>query len=166
MLLLLLAAALGLDDPLAPAAAGKLQCHSPDVANKTCKSIASYQTGTDGVIRNTARLPLANEPPVALTLVSTVTVRDGAVCGFIAASDFDRGVIDVNGQALAAEKAQPIVAKVAAAMASFIGKEICTRYTANGAALMAHATIDGVAQPAFDQPVIWVDPAEGYRVKA
>lgn len=166
MFLLLLAAALGLDDPLSPAAAGKLQCHSPDVVNKTCKSIASYRTGNDGVIRNTARLPLADEPPVALTLVSTVIVRDGAVCGLVAASDLERGVVDVNGQPLAADKAQPIIANVATAMAPFIGKEICTRYTANGAALLAHVTIDGVARPAFDQPVIWVDPAEGYRVKA
>lgn len=165
MLQLLLAAMLVADDPIAPAAAGKLQCHSPDVANKTCKSIAGYQTGADGVIRNTARLPLANEPPVALTLISTVTVRDGAVCGVVTASDLEAGVIEVNGQPLAADKAGQIIAKVEVAMAPFLGKEICTRYTANGAMLLAHASIDGVAQPALDQPVIWVDPADGYRVK-
>src|SRR5207248_11155960 len=43
-----------LPDPIAPAATGKLQCHTPDVSHKTCNSLAGYKIGPDGAIQNTA----------------------------------------------------------------------------------------------------------------
>jgi hypothetical protein len=35
-------------NPLAPAAAGKVQCYHPDQVHHTCRSVANYQPRNDG----------------------------------------------------------------------------------------------------------------------
>ena len=43
-----------LDSPIAPAAQGQLQCYTPDVARRTCRSLAAYKSKANGAIDNTA----------------------------------------------------------------------------------------------------------------
>jgi hypothetical protein len=49
-------------------------------------------------------------------------------------------------------------------MSPILGKEICTRYEADGSGLVAKVTIAGADSPAPDQPVKWVSPKDGYTV--
>jgi hypothetical protein len=69
-----------------------------------------------------------------------------------------------NGTLGPAAQATPALVQIAQALSSVIDKEICTRYVMEGVVLKAKASIDGVEQPALDQPVIWVKESDGYTV--
>lgn len=152
------------DDPLAPARQGKLQCYSPDRVNKTCQSLAGYAPDGRGGYRNTAEVLLASAPRITLETVTPVTVKSGAVCGFIRKADLDAGIVRRDGARLEGEAAQRILNAAAQALAPLAGQEICTSYVADGDQWIARGTIGGVADKLPDQAVLWVSPAEGYRV--
>lgn len=150
--------------PLEPAAEGKMQCYVPNLERKTCASLALYKLNPDGTYANTAIVLLNKAPVVLMETVTPVRIVSGAVCGTIQAEDIAKARLTVNGQVLTAEQAAPALAQVSAAMATIEGRDICTTYIDNGLNLTAKSTIDGVAQPAMDQAVKWVDPKEGYAV--
>jgi len=151
-------------DPLAPAASGMLQCYTPDVAKHVCQSLAGYRKRPDGSYDNAATIMLSPSPLVIMETETPVTIDAGAVCGAIRKQDIDTAVISVNGQKLSDTDAATARSQIATGMASLIGKRICTTYVPDGAQLIAKATIDGEAQPAMDQKVIWVAPADGFHV--
>jgi hypothetical protein len=151
-------------DPLAPAASGMLQCYAPDAAKHVCQSLAGYRKRPDGSYDNAATIMLSPSPLVIMETVTPVTVDAGAVCGAIRTQDIDAAVISVNGQTLSNSDAATARSQIATGMAPLIGKRICTTYVADGAQLVAKATIDGEAQPAMDQKVIWVAPTDGFHV--
>ena len=162
--LVLLATLIGLSvpsDPLGPARAGLLQCHSPDTARKTCAALAGYTFEVDGRILNQAEVMLTPSPLIVMRNVSPVVVRDGAVCGELAG--LDNAVFTSGGRPVAPAMASMIRAQVSAAFAQ-IGKEACTTYTPQGDGLLAQVAVDGVARPELNQPVIWVSPSDGYVV--
>ena len=68
-------------DPLGPAREGRLQCHSPGAARKTCGAIATYSFAADGTISNQAEVMLNPSPLIVMRDQIPVVVRDGAVCG-------------------------------------------------------------------------------------
>lgn len=101
---------------------------------------------------------------MSLITDSPVRIVDGAVCGITREEDITGGqVMTVNG-ALPSDRAAPLLARVAGAMASLIGHEICTRYQQRGDRLVAEISMDGVRHTELDQPVIWVGASDGYRV--
>jgi hypothetical protein len=154
-------------DPLAPAREGKIQCHSPDLAHKTCLSIARYEPRADGSYLNTADLLLDPQYAVSLRVRSEVRVKGPAICGVLTRDDILGGEVEVAGAAMP-DKTKPILERVAAAFESMglIGKEICTSYSADGGQLRAEAKVDGVVRPEFAQPVIWVGPDDGWTLGA
>ena len=154
-------------DPLAPAREGKVQCHSPDAAYKTCLSIARYDPRADGSYLNTADLLLDPQHAVSLRVRSVVRVKGPAICGVLARADILGGEVEVAGAAIP-DKTEPTLERVVAAFDAMdlIGKEICTSYSADGGQLRAEATVDGVARPEYAQPVIWVGPDDGWTLAA
>jgi len=157
-----LAATDAAEDPLGPARAGQLQCHTPDIARKTCQALAGYTFAADGTILNQAEVVLNASPLIVMWNESTVNVRDGAICGQLA--DFDKTRFTVEGGTADPAMADQIKAQVVGAYAA-LGREGCTRYTGSGNALTAEVSIDGLARPEFNQPVIWVSRADGYAVR-
>ncbi len=153
-----------LPDPLAPAAVGQVQCYSPNPTRKTCQSIALYARGADGRIVNTAIVLIAPSPVVVMESASPVDVRDGAVCGTVHSADLDVAKYTVNGQAIGGQSADALRQQLRQALAPVLEREVCTRYAPDGDALAATATLDGVAQPALSQRVIWVSQSDGWRV--
>lgn len=153
-------------DPLAPAANGAMQCYTPNVSAKTCRSMASYTRNPDGSYRNVATVLLATDNDFTLELATTVTVRAGAVCGTIKREDLMGGTLRINGQMLPADQAAPLLTRIAAGFDSIgmLESEICTRYTPDGDGLKAEATLNGTPRPDTAQHVIWVTPGEGYKV--
>ena len=151
-------------DPLAPAASGMLQCYAPDTARHVCQSLAGYRKRADGGYDNAATVMLSRSPLVIMETMTPVTVDAGAVCGAIRTQDIDAAAISVNGQKLSDADAAAVRSRIATAMAFLVGKRICTAYVPDGAQLIAKATIDGEAQPAMDQKVIWVAPTDGFHV--
>ncbi len=149
--------------PLAPAAQGQVQCYAP-TDHKTCASIAGYVANGDGTFANVALVMLSKQPVVVMQTTTPVSIKQGAVCGAIHSQDVIGGSLTVNGQAVPADKATPLLTRIAASLDPILGHEICTVYTSDGATLTARATMDGKAQPDQDQKMIWVSPAQGYKV--
>jgi hypothetical protein len=153
-------------DPLLPARWGQLQCYAPDPARKTCGSLAAYRPDGAQHYVNRAEIPLAPDGSMTMTTTTAVRIVAGTVCGTIGARDVARAEVRVAGTPLAAAQAAPLLSQVAQAFAPMIGHEICTRYEPDGAGFVARASVDGVARPSLDQRVIWVAPADGWRVAA
>ena len=150
-------------DPLGPAANGQVQCYAP-TDHKTCASMAAYTANGDGTYANVATVLLSKQPLVVLQTTTPVSLKSGAVCGAVRQQDIAAATLSVNGQAVPADKAAPILAHISVALGSIIDHEICTAYVPDGAGLVAKATMDGKPQPNQDQKVIWVSPADGYSV--
>lgn len=151
-------------DPLAEARSGQLQCYKPDMTNKTCMALSGYSFTSSGQITNNADVLLSPQPLVVMRTSSPVFVKGEAVCGVMRTHDLDTAQILVNGAPLPEDKAAGVRSQLAAAFQPQIGKEICTTYAPAGDKLSAHVAVDGVANPAFDQQVVWVKPEDGFRV--
>jgi hypothetical protein len=59
-----------LDSPITPAAQGQLQCYTPDVARRTCRSLAAYKSNANGAIDNIAIVLISQSPSISMTTVS------------------------------------------------------------------------------------------------
>jgi len=150
-------------DPLAPAASGQVQCLAP-TDHKTCASTTSYTANGDGTYTYVATVLLSKAPVVALQTTTPVTIKAGAVCGAIRKEDIAAASLSVNGQTMPADKAAPILDRIAGQLSAITGHEICTIYVPSGTGFIAKASMDGKPQPAQDQKVVWVSPADGYTV--
>ncbi len=151
--------------PLAKADKGFAQCYEPDDDAKTCQSIATYKKTTDGNWENTALVLISHTQPVTLETVSLVSVKNGAVCGYVRADDVMKGTLRFSGQPLPSEKAAAVLPKIAESMASVFDKEICTRYLPGpDGLLVTKATIEGGKPEIPEQRVKWVLPSDGYTV--
>ena len=150
--------------PIAPSSLGKLQCYAPDVARKTCQSLASYRPNPKGGIDNVAVVLVASKPPIAMQTVSPVDVREGQVCGVVRPEDFQSAEFTTDGQPVDPEQAAVLREKVLTAMKTYVGHEICTTFVPSGGSLLAKESIDGVADPTLDERVIWISPSDGYTV--
>jgi len=162
-LMALAAAAPAYPDPLTPAASGEVQCYVPS-DHKTCASIATYTANGDGTFANGAQILLSKQPVVVMQSTTPVTIKAGAVCGAVTKDAIGNASLTVNGQAIPADKAGPVLQQIAGSLGTVIDHEICTTYVPDGAGFIAKATMDGKPQPAQDQKMIWVSPADGYVV--
>ena len=149
-------------DPLAPARAGKLQCDAPNPTAKSCRSLGAYTFASDGTISNKVEVMLAPQMGLTMTVTSQVSVKDGAVCGPFPA--FDQAAFSMNGQPADQPTTEAIRQQIGQATASMVGKEVCTTYKPDGEGFTAEATIGGQPSPRGPQKVIWVAPADGYKV--
>lgn len=151
-------------DPLAPAREGMAQCYRPNKATRTCGALATYEFHADGTITNYAELALLDEPLVIVRSAAPVYVRDGAEC-----SDVDPRTIDFKFEI----DGQPADAATAAELRELFLQAIdqnpdglyCTTYHSNGdGTLTGRVTIDGERWPDGDDTLLWVNPAEGWKV--
>lgn len=161
--LIALPAAAAPADPLGPARAGKVQCFQPNMIRKTCRSIGAYSF-EGGRINNRAQVLIPAQVPLVMVLNSPVVVRGQAVCGAIRSEDFAAATFTAADQPLGEEPTKKLRGLIAEAMASMIGKEVCTTLTQTGESFHAEATVDGAPKPELAQDVLWVGPADGYRV--
>lgn len=149
-------------DPLAPAREGRLQCHSPDTARKTCAALAGYTFASDGTILNQSEVMVNPSPLIVMRDSEPVYIRDGAVCGRV--GGFEDTVFLINGHPTEAATANMLRQRVVAAFDGF-GTEVCTTYVTEGDALRAEVAVDGQRRTELDQSLIWVSPADGYSVR-
>jgi hypothetical protein len=165
---LLIAASVGISgdaassDPIADSNRGELRCYRPDVAKKTCQSIASFRRTGPQTYVNTALLPLGND--VTLEMHSPVIIKGNAVCGTVTRQDVLAATLRNRNQVLGPQTAKPLLEHVARAVSPFFNKEVCTRYEPSGADFTAKTSVDGVYQPDRDGMAKWIASADGYTV--
>ena len=150
--------------PLAPAEAGKIQCHSPDMAKRTCRSLAYYSLDDSGNYINTAVVLVSADRQLTLETSTPVKVIGEAVCGEVRAEDLLRGRVMDHGKPLGDEQSAVILERVASSMFGLFGHQICTNYKPAGDFLIAKYSIDGIFRPEISQMVIWVAPSAGFSV--
>lgn len=160
----LAASAAPLSDPLAPAFAGQVQCYQPDAARKTCASIGAYERDADGTIQNTATVLLRPQPRILMRSRAPVVVKDGAICGVITERDLEAAAFSIDGEAADVANAEALRRAVRPGYAPLLNREICTAYVPKGEEMTGQVSIDGKREPALDQRVRWVAPAEGFTV--
>ncbi|CUS44641.1 MAG: hypothetical protein V4610_02815 [Pseudomonadota bacterium] len=154
--------------PLEAAWKGQLQCYQPDTVRKTCRSLAEYRRAPGGSITNIAHVLLITSPTTVWNIESPVRIEADAICGAIRQQDIDASDMTtvMDGTDMEDPKFHKRVdGAVEAVTKAIVGRDICTRYVAQDTYLIAKVSIDGVAQPAMDQKVIWVAPDAGFRVE-
>ncbi|MDQ0248625.1 hypothetical protein J2W22_000672 [Sphingomonas kyeonggiensis] len=162
--LLLLAPSETFPDPIGPAAEGKLQCHRPDRARRTCQSLAGYRPDGKGGFLNDAEVLLAPNSPMVMRSVTPVVIRDHAVCGSLTRKSLAEAVFLEDGTPVEPDQAERVRGLLAHDREAIFDREICTRYQPEGDHLRATATLDGESTDWRPMQVIWVRPDEGYRV--
>lgn len=151
-------------DPLAEARSGMVQCYAPDTARRTCKSIAGYAFGPQGVT-NQAEVLISPSGPMVMKTNAPVAVRQGAVCGPVRAEDIDASELLFAGRPITGEQAQHVKAQLKGGMGELLGQEVCTAYVAGPQGLTTQVSVNGTAAPEMSNtPVIWVRPGEGWTV--
>ena len=148
--------------PIAQAASGQLQCYQPNIAGKSCRSLAGYRMSVDGIV-NTATVMLSAKPLITMETVTQVEIKHGQVCGKIRAHDFETAKLFLDGSPVSAEIDGTLKKQVTAGLQSEFGHEICTAYSPDGDGFTAKGTDNGVPVPG-KQHVIWVSPSDGYKV--
>src|SRR5580692_13113070 len=153
-----------LDSPMAPAAQGQLQCYTPDVAQRTCRSLAAYKSNANGAIDNIAIVLIWQSPSISMTTVSPVVIKANQVCGLIRPRDIDAARFALGDRPADPAQTATLRQQMQSAMKGFFGHEICSTYVPADGSLLAKVTVDGASQPTMDQKVIWVSPTDGYKV--
>jgi hypothetical protein len=141
-----------------------LQCHEPDVAKHSCRSLAGYLKRADGNFDNRAVVMLSASPFVVMETVTPVEIDAGAVCGAIRKQDIDVATLSVDGKKLDEPYAANLRARIAAGLAPIMDHRICTTYQPDGSQFIAKAIIEGTTLPATEQKMIWVAPDAGFKV--
>jgi hypothetical protein len=149
--------------PIAKASDGSLQCYSPNVQTKSCRSLSTYQRRADGTLVNPATVLISNSPAITMTAATTVQIKNGQVCGALRADDIAAARFQISGGTAGPELNAKLRRVVASSMKGVIGKEICTAYISVAGVLTAKASVDGAH--AVSEPVIWVSPSDGYKVQ-
>jgi hypothetical protein len=154
-----------LPSPIGSASEGKLQCYAPNLSTKSCQSLAAYQFAPDGSIINPATVLISAAPIITMRTVTSVKIKADAVCGFIRQADLDRATFTIGDATANAAQTTMLRQQMAAAQKGIFGHEVCTNYIPQGDVLVGKVYIDGVLQPAMDQKVVWVSPADGFKVQ-
>ena len=150
------------ENPLARAEAGEVQCYRPDVAKRTCQSIASYVRTGDDTYDN--RTIVAVSSDATLETHTPAVLRGDAVCDYVRGDDMLAGILRLHGEVLSADRAKPVLEKIARSVAPFAGKEICTRYEPSGSEFTAKVSIAGTYRPDQDVKIRWIGTSDGYTV--
>lgn len=152
-------------DPLAPAREGMAQCYTPNKAARTCRALATYEFHADGRIINYAEILMNPTPLVVMLIEAEVRIVGDAECSVTEPQDARyRFVID--GRPADPDMSTQLREVVVASLTEMAGGgEVCTTYAPNGdGTLTGLATIDGQPWPEGNDTLLWVDPAEGWKV--
>jgi hypothetical protein len=170
MALLALLAALAADaapalpEPLTPAAVGKAQCFSPDLAHKACRSIHTYALRPDGQIADTATVVIGKKPMVLITTVAVATVTNRRVCTTMKKEDLTAATFTIDGGAPTDEQATELHGVILNNWNALVGHAVCVSFEADGSEFVAHTAFDGLPRPTLDQRMMWVAPQDGWKV--
>lgn len=156
-------------DPLAPARAGKLQCHEPDTAARTCRIMTWFSEGANDAVQVRQITALSDSPALAAELRMGITREGPAFCGVVDKA-YMAGFRIVSSRApyaAADNKRYAILYRQAMVEALWNRKTCSFAYSRpNDPRLLEIGTVDGQFAGELMSNYIWIDASAGYRLKA
>jgi hypothetical protein len=150
--------------PLAPVAEGKVSCVSPNTAAKTCFAIDIYRLAAGGEIQDESVEMVSASPLIIMTMHSRVQVNGAVECSAPRLSDITTASFTVEGHPADAALTARLRANVQATLQPMMRHKVCAIYRPQGESLLMTFAIDGQPLPNLDRRMMWVSPAEGWRV--
>ena len=155
--------------PLTRASSGQLQCLKPNLARKTCQSISGYRYGANGAIENFYSILLSGDPFVTMESVSYVEIKGEKVCGITDTREIDAASFMIEGSASNPAQSALLRERLKLSLKGILDREMCASFAqdrnSKDKTTIVDATLDGAPYPGGNnQPVMWVSPADGFRV--
>ncbi len=151
-------------DMLAPARAGAVQCFSPNLTNKTCRSIVGYRFGAGGAIFSDAQVIMQVSPTVVMRATTQMVQRQTRLCGEATPADIDAAQFTVGGTPATDAQAQDLRTKTKTHLAARGHSELCAEFVPETGGFEVRAFADGARQPGFDDHVVWIRPDAGFTI--
>jgi len=162
---LLSLAAASVAQQLAPAKRGLLECQMPNLETKTCLSLSKVSQSSASTYSFETEMLVDQAGMITARMHTQVSVRGTQICEKMSVSDTARATFASEGRPLSGAQAADYRAKLRAEFAPVVGHIICTRnVTADDDMETVEAWIDGKRVPGGDYAMIWVDPADGWKV--
>lgn len=151
-------------DTLAPARQGLIRCVAPNRIRKTCATLTAFTLRPDGSFDADVTGVGVAGTTITVQYRMAGKIVDGAACftqprGALAGATFAK-----PGAKLAQTLQNTLRRQLEDAMEPLNDRVRCYRDRSEGGALVAKTTLDGVAQPTMDRPVLWVSPDAGWKI--
>jgi hypothetical protein len=156
-------------DQFAEARAGKIQCHDPDTAERTCRIMTWLSEGSGGRVQVRQLTALSDSPSLAAELRMAATREGAALCGVVNDA-YMAGFRIVSGRAphAPADAKRYAILYRDALIATLWNRKTCAyAYARPGDAVQLEVgTVDGEFAGEMMSNYIWVSANAGYRLKA
>lgn len=156
-------------DPLADARAGKIQCHEPDTAARTCRIMTWLSDEGDGRVKVRQLTALSDSPALAAELRMAVTREGAGLCGVVNDA-YMAGFRIVSSRAPYApanDKRYAILYRETLVATLWNRKSCAYAYARPDDPLQLEVgTVDGEFAGEMMSNYIWISPGAGYRLKA
>ncbi|RYD42102.1 MAG: hypothetical protein EOP63_13865 [Sphingomonadales bacterium] len=156
-------------DQLAEARAGKIQCHDPDTAARTCRIMTWLSEGANGRVQVRQLTALSDSPSLAAELRMSATREGEALCGVVNDA-YMAGFRIVGGRApyASADNKRYAILYRNELVATLWNRKSCAyAYARPGEPLhLEVGTVDGEFAGEMMSNYIWISPGAGYRLKA
>jgi hypothetical protein len=156
-------------DPLAPSRAGKVQCHEPDTAAKTCRIMTWFSEGANGAVQVRQLTALSDSPALAAELKVGIAREGPAFCGVVNDA-YMAGFRIVSSRAPypAADNKRYAILYRQAMIEALWNRKACSYAYArpDDPQLLEVGTVDSQFAGELMSSYIWIDAAAGYRLKA
>lgn len=156
-------------DPLAPARAGKIQCHEPDLAAKTCRIMTWFSEGEGGGVQARQLTALSDSPALAAELRIGLTREGSAFCGVVNET-YMAGFRIVSSRAPypAADNRRYAILYREAMIGALWNRKACSYLFARPDEDMQLevGTVDGEFAGELMSSYVWIDANAGWRLKA
>lgn len=154
------------DNPLAPASMGLIECASPDVIARTCRSLARYTPQADGSFINHAEVLLLPDELVTMSIAGRARLKGNAACATLTTAMVKGATLRYAGTVVPNTLKLRFTQRILAGLtrAGVLDKEVCSTQSPEGNGFLEHTTIDGEATPDGETHLLWVRPDAGYTV--
>jgi hypothetical protein len=143
------------------ARSGLLECEAPNAAAHTCRGMSRYVFNADGSVDVFAEQVISPSEHINSLFHQRLSQSGGSFCGAVNDALFDTAMVTVRS----APASEDLTARVRAFLKqNALHGQQCESYQAEGAGFLARISIDGVDQPQFAHPVVFVGSTDGYRV--
>lgn len=148
-------------DPLASARAGRLECVTPDLARRTCVGLVRYEFRANGDVAAHQEAALSPGSGLVMRASAMVQEQGGMVC--VNVDDFFDASFTIGGVAASASETDYLLDEI---QKGLTGDTYCGRRSAPRAdgTILSESVVDGAREARLDETILWVGPADGWRV--